>query len=112
MKKLFKIIILSLFLSSNTFADKKTILPNEIAKWDYTCDKEDFKKYVSSEEGCIALQHLGKINKSKKTLIVFLHGDSKINGDYNILKRWGNFSKIINSQEKDVNFFFFSKARS
>jgi len=90
-------------------ADKKTILPNEIAKWDYNCDKEDFKKYVSSEEGCIALQHLGKINKSKKTLIVFLHGDSKINGDYNILKRWGNFSKIINSQEKDVNFFFLAR---
>ena len=87
MKKLFKIIILSLFLSSNTFADKKTILPNEIAKWDYTCDKEDFKKYVSSEEGCIALQHLGKINKSKRVYL-FVHGKNfKNNHDYLITNK-------------------------
>ena len=41
-------------------ADKKTISPTKIAKWDYTCDKEDFKKYVATIEGCVALQHLGK----------------------------------------------------
>ena len=90
-------------------ADKKTILPTKIAKWDYACDKEDFKKYVATIEGCVALQHLGKIDKAKKKLVIFLHGDNRGKGDNKVKKRWGGFSKIIKDDKKNINFFYLAR---
>ena len=80
MKKLLGILVLGFLYSGNACAetfneekDKLPITPESIGEWEYTCKKEDFKKYVATIEGCIALQHLGKIDKSKKKLVVFLH---------------------------------------
>ena len=91
MKKLLGILVLGFLLSGNACAetfneekDKLPITPESIGEWDYTCKKEDFKKYVATIEGCIALQHLGKIDKSKKKLVVFLHGDRRDKSDYKI----------------------------
>ena len=101
MKKLLGILALCLLWYNvgiaEEFTDEKyklPISPESISEWDYTCDKEDFKKYVATVEGCIALQHLGKIDKSKKKLVVFLHGDRKEKSDYKI-KGWWTFSKVI-----------------
>ena len=59
MKKLLGIVVLGLLLCGNSNA----------------CDKEDFIKYVSAGKNkCIAILNLGKIEKGKKNLIVFLHG--------------------------------------
>ena len=64
MKKLLGIVLLGLLLSGNSIA----------------CDKEDFIKYVSAGKNkCIAILNLGKIEKGKKNLIVFLHGDGSPN---------------------------------
>ena len=64
MKKLLGIVVLGLLLCGNSNA----------------CDKEDFIKYVSAGKNkCIAILNLGKIEKSKKNLIVFLHGDGNPN---------------------------------
>ena len=104
MKKLLGILVLGLLLSGNACAetfneekDKLPITPESIGEWDYTCKKEDFKKYVATIEGCIALQHLGKIDKSKKKLVVFLHGDRRDKSDYKI-KEQGNFTKAITAK--------------
>ena len=44
------------------------------------CEKEDFIKYISAGKNkCIAILNLGKIEKGKKNLIVFLHGDGSPN---------------------------------
>ena len=116
MKKIFVILILNLFwcnvgITEELFKDKKfklPITPEQIAKWDYTCDKEDFKKYVATVEGCIALQHLGKIDKSKKKLVVFMHGDRKSKDDYKI-KGWWTFSSVIKDEKKNINFFYLAR---
>ena len=64
MKKLLGIVVLGLLLSGNSIA----------------CDKEDFIKYVSAGKNkCIGILNLGKIEKGKKNLIVFLHGDGSPN---------------------------------
>ncbi len=64
MKKLLAFIFLSLLLSGNANA----------------CEKEDFIKYISAGKNkCIAMLNLGKIEKGKKNLIVFLHGDGNLN---------------------------------
>ncbi len=64
MKKLLAFIFLSLLLSGNANA----------------CEKEDFIKYISAGKNkCIAVLNLGKIEKGKKNLIVFLHGDGNPN---------------------------------
>ena len=88
--------------------DKTPISPESISEWDYTCDKEDFKKYVATVEGCIALQHLGKIDKSKKKLVVFMHGDRKAKDDYKI-KGWWTFSSVIKDEKKNINFFYLAR---
>ena len=115
MKKLLGIVVLGLVwcnigIAEELFTDKKfklPITPKQIAKWDYTCDKEDFKKYVATVEGCMALQHLGKIDKSKKKLVVFMHGDRKSKDDYKI-KGWWTFSKVIKDEKKNIYIYFFS----
>ena len=111
MIKFLLIIFLINLLIGKAYSNQKkiSISPMSISKWNYKCGSEDFKKYVATEKGCIALQRLGKIDKSKKILVVFLHGDSIIQGDYNIKKRWGNFSKIIKDQKKDINFLFLAR---
>ena len=64
MKKLLGIVVLGLLLSGNSNA----------------CEKEDFIKYISAGKNkCIAILNLGKIEKGKKNLIVFLHGDGSPN---------------------------------
>ena len=107
----FLLIVFLIYLSiGKAYSDKKIpISTMSISKWNYKCLTEDFKKYVATEKGCIALQHLGKIDKEKNILIVFLHGDSKIQGDYDIKKRWGDFSKIIKDQKKNINFLFLAR---
>ena len=88
--------------------NKTPITPESIADWDTKCDKEDFKKYVATVEGCIALQHLGKIDKSKKKLVVFMHGDRKAKDDYKI-KGWWTFSSVIKDEKKNINFFYLAR---
>ena len=88
--------------------DKTPISPESISEWDYTCDKEDFKKYVATVEGCMALHHLGKIDKSKKKLVVFMHGDYKGKPDNNI-KGWWTFSRVIKDEKKNINFFYLAR---
>ena len=115
MKKLLGIVVLGFLLSGNAYAetfneekDKLPITPESIGEWDYTCKKEDFKKYVATIEGCIALQHLGKIDKSKKKLVVFLHGDRRDKSDYKI-KEQGNFTKAIKEEKDNINFFYLAR---
>jgi len=115
MKKLLGILVLGFLLSGNAYAetfneekDKLPITPESIGEWDYTCKKEDFKKYVATIEGCIALQHLGKIDKSKKKLVVFLHGDRRDKSDYKI-KEQGNFTKAIKEEKDNINFFYLAR---
>ena len=115
MKKLLGILALCLLWYNvgiaEEFTDEKyklPISPESISEWDYTCDKEDFKKYVATVEGCIALQHLGKIDKSKKKLVVFLHGDRKEKSDYKI-KGWWTFSKVIKDEKDNINFFYLAR---
>ena len=88
--------------------DKTPISPESISEWDYTCDKEDFKKYVATVEGCIGIKALGKIDKSKKKLVVFLHGDYKGTKPHDP-KRYSGFSKVIKDQKENINFFFIAR---
>ena len=88
--------------------EKKPISPESISEWDYTCDKEDFKKYVATVEGCIGIKALGKIDKSKKKLVVFLHGDYKGTKPHDP-KRYSGFSKVIKDQKENINFFFIAR---
>jgi len=92
----------------NEEKDKLPITPESIGEWDYTCKKEDFIKYVATIEGCIALKKLGKIDKSKKKLVVFLHGDRKDKSDYKI-KEQGNFTKAIKEEKDNINFFYLAR---
>ena len=115
MKKIFVILILNLFWCNTGIAetfneekDKLPITPGSIGEWDYTCKKEDFIKYVATIEGCIALKKLGKIDKSKKKLVIFLHGDRKDKSDYKILEQ-GNFTKAIKDQKDNINFFYLAR---
>ena len=88
--------------------EKRPISPESISEWDYTCDKEDFKKYVATVEGCIGIKALGKIDKSKKKLVVFLHGDYKGTKPHDP-KRYSGFSKVIKDQKENINFFFIAR---
>ncbi|SVC24549.1 uncharacterized protein METZ01_LOCUS277403, partial [marine metagenome] len=76
--------------------------------WKYECTKEDFVKYVAIEEGCIGILKLGKIDKTKKKLVIFLHGDRKNDSDYNIKKEYP-FSSIIKDQKENINFFYLAR---
>ena len=98
----------SIAVTFNEEKDKLPITPESIGEWDYACKKEDFKKYVATIEGCIALQHLGKIDKSKKKLVVFLHGDRRDKSDYKI-KEQGNFTKAIKEEKDNINFFYLAR---
>ena len=81
----------------------------EIASWSHTCDKEDFIKYVGTVEGCIGIKQLGKIDKSRKKLIVFMGGDYKGRKPNNNPKSYSGFSKVIKDQKKNINFFFLAR---
>jgi len=85
--------------------EKKPITPESIAGWDTKCDKgEDFIKYVASVEGCMAIKSIGEPDKSKKKLVIHLHGD--ITGTNNTPKDMAGYSKII---PDDANFFFIAR---
>ena len=98
----------SIAVTFNEEKDKLPITPESISEWDYTCKKEDFIKYVATIEGCIALKKLGKIDKSKKKLVIFLHGDRRDKSDYKILEQ-GNFTKAIKDQKDNINFFYLAR---
>jgi len=92
---------------ANIEEEKKQITPESIAGWDTICDKgEDFIKYVATAEGCVAIKSIGEPNKSKKKLVVFLHGDYKGSGTNETPKSMSGFSKII---PDDANFFFMAR---
>ena len=91
------------------FIDTKPISISEIAGWSHSCDKEDFIKYVGTVEGCIGIKKLGKIDKSKKKLVVYLHGDYKGTGSNNTPKYMAGFSNIIKDQKDNINFFFIAR---
>ena len=95
MKKILGILFIGLLwcnvgiaVTFNEEKDKLPITPESIGEWDYTCKKEDFIKYVATIEGCIALIKLGKIDKSKKKLVVFMGGDYKGKSDLDVKKKW------------------------
>ena len=80
------------------------ILPN----FSLACDKEDFLKYVSAEKNrCIALQTIGEINKNKKNLIIFLHGDLSSGTKPPGKKGYWKLGNELLS--KNVNFFFLAR---
>jgi len=87
--------------------EKKPITPESIAGWDTKCDKgEDFIKYVATVEGCIGIKSIGKPDKSKKKLVIHLHGDYKGKQPNNTPKFMSGYSKLI---PDDANFFFIAR---
>ena len=124
MKKVLLVLITGLFISTNVYSDhvptkqkhlgKDPVLLKKIEKyknitdWTYECKKGDFKKYVAIKEGCIGLLQLGKIDKSKKKLVVFLHGDRKNDSDYKIKESYP-ISSAIKDEKKNINFFYLAR---
>ena len=89
--------------------EKDPITPESISGWDVKCDKgEDFIKYVATVEGCIGIKSIGKPDKSKKKLVIFLHGDYKGKEPHDP-KRYSGFSKVIKDQKENINFFFIAR---
>ena len=87
--------------------EKKPITPESIAGWDTKCDKgEDFIKYVATVEGCVGIKSIGKPDKSKKKLVIHLHGDYKGKEPNNTPKFMSGYSKLI---PDDANFFFMAR---
>ncbi|MBO6483318.1 MAG: hypothetical protein HVK33_01375, partial [Pelagibacteraceae bacterium] len=92
---------------AKTKGDKKPITPESIGGWDTICDKgEDFIKYVATVEGCIGIKSIGKPDKSKKKLVIHLHGDYKGTDVNNTPKFMSGYSKLI---PDDANFFFMAR---
>jgi len=92
---------------AKTKEDKKPITPESIGGWDAKCDKgEDFIKYVATVEGCIGIKSIGKPEKSKKKLVIHLHGDYKGTDVNNTPKFMSGYSKLI---PDDANFFFIAR---
>ena len=86
---------------------KKPITPESISGWNAKCDKgEDFIKYVATAEGCIAIKSIGKPDKSKKKLIVHLHGDFKGSGLNKTPEYMSGYNSIV---PDDANFFFMAR---
>jgi predicted esterase len=87
--------------------EKKPITPESIAGWDATCDKgEDFIKYVATAEGCIGIKSIGEPDKSKKKLIIHLHGDFKGTGPNKTPSYMSGYKSIA---PDDANFFFMAR---
>ena len=124
MKKILVTLFFGLLISTNAYSDHVPTAPkylpadkklheklqklNAITDWTYECKKGDFIKHVAIDEGCIALQSLGKIDKLKKKLVVFLHGDRKSKSDYQIKKDYP-FSKILKDEKENINFFYLAR---
>ena len=80
------------------------ILPN----FSLACDKEDFLKFVSGgKKKCIALQTIGKIERNKKNLIIFLHGDLSSGAKPPGKKGYWKLGNELLSD--NVNFFFLAR---
>ena len=74
------------------------------------CEKEDFENFVSSNKGCIGIQPLQEIDKSKSKLVVFMHGDySQKDSERAKLRRewYMEFSESINAHSS--NFFHLAR---
>ena len=87
--------------------EKKPITPESIGGWDTKCDEgEDFIKYVATVEGCIGIKSIGVPDKSKKKLVIHLHGDYKGSQPNNTPKYMSGYSSIV---PDDANFFFMAR---
>ena len=94
MKKLLAIVVLGLLLSGNANA----------------CEKEYFIKYISAGKNkCIAILNLGKIEKSKKNLIVFLHGDGSPNSPRPGIPKKSQIRFAKELINDDNNIFLFAR---
>ncbi len=94
MKKLLGIVVLGLLLSGNSNA----------------CEKEDFIKYISAGKNkCIAILNLGKIEKGKKNLIVFLHGDGSLNSPRPGIPKKSQIRFAKELINDDNNIFLFAR---
>ena len=132
MKKILLILILGLFISANAYSDHNNFseeIANEIvansndntlikrwkkvaaikdSDWIHGCDKEDFIKHVAIKEGCVGLLQLGKIDKSKKKLVIFMEGDYR-GREPNNVKQHYPMSAAIKDEKENINFFYLAR---
>ena len=132
MKKIFLILITGLFISTNAYSDHNNFTEekaNEIvansndntlikrwkkvaaiqdSDWMYECDKEDFIKHVAIKEGCVGLLQLGKIDKSKKKLVIFMEGDYRGSKPNNVKQHYP-MSAAIKDEKENINFFYLAR---
>ena len=132
MKRIFIILIMGLFISANAYSDHSifnTEKANEIvakrndktltkrwkkvaaikdSDWIHKCDKEDFIKHVAIKEGCVGLLQLGKIDKSKKKLVIFMEGDYRGREPNNTKKHYP-MSAAIKDEKENINFFYLAR---
>ena len=72
------------------------------------CKKEDFVNFVSTNKKCMGIDALNEIDKSKSTLVIFLHGDyakSREERIHDWYTEW--YSVILNSIDMDSSNFFY-----
>ena len=135
MKKILLILFLSLFISTIAYSDHSIFnkeKANQIVEehfkngdtylkkrwekvaaikdsdWMYECDREDFIKHVAIKEGCVGLLAVGKIDKSKKKLIIFMEGDYRGNNPNNVKKNYPLKSAIKNEVDNIIKSIIFS----
>ena len=132
MKKILLILILGLFISANAYSDHNNFseeIANEIvansndntlikrwkkvaaikdSDWIHGCDKEDFIKHVAIKEGCVGLLQLGKIDKSRKKLVIFMEGDYR-GREPNNVKQHYPMSAAIKDEKENINFFYLAR---
>jgi dienelactone hydrolase len=132
LKKILLILILGLFISANAYSDHNNFseeIANEIvansndntlikrwkkvaaikdSDWIHGCDKEDFIKHVAIKEGCVGLLQLGKIDKSRKKLVIFMEGDYR-GREPNNVKQHYPMSAAIKDEKENINFFYLAR---
>jgi predicted esterase len=131
MRKILLILITGLFISTNAYSDHNEFtqeIANKIvansdntlkkrwkkvaaikdSDWMYECDKEDFIKHVAIKEGCVGLLQLGKIDKSKKNLVIFLEGDYRGKKPNDVKKHYP-MKSAIKDQKDEINFFYMAR---
>jgi len=121
-----------LFISANAYSDHNNFseeIANEIvansndntlikrwkkvaaikdSDWIHGCDKEDFIKHVAIKEGCVGLLQLGKIDKSRKKLVIFMEGDYR-GREPNNVKQHYPMSAAIKDEKENINFFYLAR---
>ena len=94
MKKILAVMFFSLLMSGNSNA----------------CKKEDFTKYISAGKNkCIAMLNVGEIEKGKKNLIVFLHGDGRPNPKGQKIPKRNHIRFVEELINDDNNTFIFAR---